>query len=329
MTAPAGSRRAGRGFLLVDLLVSLFLGVLLSAALVSSYLAFKRHYLHTQQLERLQENGRHALRLLTRELAMAGFYGGLVDTSALAPRGVTGDCGGAYWALDAAAPLGLVNEHAGGTAPLGVDGTSYDCVDGAAVVVGTDLLAIKRSFAAASVLRGVVDPTLTLGDTPAWYLRLHAGAAPDWRQHSARQLPGIAQPQDSYWQASARVFFVRDHSTAPGDALPTLCMEALAGQGMRTQCLVEGVEDLQVTLGVDTNGDGRTDRYLAAPAAHDLARASSARVEVLLRAIEPVPGHVETATYRLGGRAHPATGDPYPRRVFAATVRLRNLAGEP
>ncbi|MAT92350.1 MAG: hypothetical protein CME59_07095 [Halioglobus sp.] len=327
--ACAGLQRGRRGFLLVDLLVSLFLGVLLSVALVSSYLAFKRHYLHTQQLERLQENGRHALRLLTRELSMAGFYGGLVDTAALAPRSVTGDCDGGPWALDAAAPLGLVNDHAGGAAPLGVDGTAYDCVDGTDVVAGTDLLAIKRSFAAPSVLRGVVDPALTAGDTPTWYLRLHAGAAADWRQHSASQLAGVAQPQDSYWQASARVFFVRDHSNDPGAALPTLCMEALAGQGMRTQCLVEGVEDLQVTLGVDTNGDGRTDRYLAAPAGQDLARAVSARVEVLLRALEPVPGHVDTGAYRLGGRVRQPARDAYPRRVYAASVRLHNLAGEP
>ena len=68
--------RCQRGLTLVELLVAMALGVILSGGVVAAYLGSKRHYVYEDQVARVQENGRYALQLLRRELAMAGFYGG-------------------------------------------------------------------------------------------------------------------------------------------------------------------------------------------------------------------------------------------------------------
>ena len=66
-----------RGLTLIELLVSLALGVTLSAAMVATYADSRRHQFYALEVARLQENGRHALRLVARDLAMAGFRSGI------------------------------------------------------------------------------------------------------------------------------------------------------------------------------------------------------------------------------------------------------------
>ena len=56
-------------------MVSMLLGVILSAGFVSTYLGAKRNAFYDEQMARMQESGRYAMRLLSRELAMVGFYG--------------------------------------------------------------------------------------------------------------------------------------------------------------------------------------------------------------------------------------------------------------
>ena len=63
----------GHGFSLVELMVSMFLGVILTAGFVSTYLGAKRSAVYNEELARMQESGRYAMRLLSRELAMVGF----------------------------------------------------------------------------------------------------------------------------------------------------------------------------------------------------------------------------------------------------------------
>jgi hypothetical protein len=124
----------------------------------------------------------------------------------------------------------------------------------------------------------------------------------------------------------ARIFYIRPYSDPDNrdDGLPVLCMETLVGDAMGTRCLVEGVENLQLEWGIDTDGDDVANRYLSAPRSGELDRAVSARLYLLLRSIYPIAGHRDEKTYQLGTLPVPATGDSYLRRVFTATVHLRN-----
>jgi type IV pilus assembly protein PilW len=314
------------GLSLVELLVSMLLGVFLSAVMVSAYLGAKRSYFHEEQVARMQENGRYALRLLSRELGMAGFYGGLLSTEGVVPVSVKTDCSTPRWALDSQKPLELVNDYAGGGAPITVDLTSFTCLDSADIRPGTDMLAIKRTAAEASLRRGIPATALTRSTVQRWYLRLRGGQHPVWEQLRPVDLfdPARKNSNQSYWSAVSRIFFIRKYSSEEGDAIPGLCMEALAGIAMTARCLVQGVENMQLEFGIDTDTDGVANQYKALPAVEDLDRAVTAKIFLLLRSLHPIVGYRDDKSYSLGKQVVPPTGDGYLRKVFSTTVRLPN-----
>ena len=318
--------RFARGLTLVELLVALLLGLLLSAGMVSAYLVAKRNYYFEEEMARMQENGRYAIRLLSRELAMAGFYGGIPASVEFVPLPVGADCSEGDWALAGAVPLDLVDDYGGQSPPLTQHQVELSCLDHTAIAPDTDLISVKRTAAQASLLRGVSASTLTSSTVEGWYLRLLYGIAPQWEKLRPLDLrdASYALPSLSYWEAITRIFFIRTYSTESGDNLPGLCMEALAGDEMTARCLVEGVENLQVEFGIDTDDDGTPNQYMAAPTEQEMGNAVTARVYLLLRSIGTLPGYQDDKTYHLGQKVLPAEHDGYLRRVISSTVVLRN-----
>ena len=324
---PLASRSSGLS--LVELMVATALGLLLSAGMVSLYLESRRQFFYDEQLSRLQENGRYAIDLLSRELAMAGFFATVLDREALAPHAVSRDCSDLGWALDPVAAVDMVNDHAPLSAAMKtLQGAILTCVGGLAVVASSDALIIKRVAGQASLRDGSVADSLTHSTTPQWFLRVEDGLAPRWEKRAAADLSALAGSggRASYWEAITHIFYLRDYSDPqnPADQLPTLCMESLVNDLMTTRCLVEGVENLQIELGLDLDGDGTANRYAAAPLAQEVALAVSIRVSLLLRSTQPLAGYRDEKEYRVGPLSIAARHDGFLRRVFATTVQLRN-----
>jgi type IV pilus assembly protein PilW len=132
-----------------------------------------------------------------------------------------------------------------------------------------------------------------------------------------------------------------------GRPIPTLKRLELTASGFTTSSIAEGVEYMKIEYAVDdtpttTNantgliGDGVPDKYTLTPALADFANAVSVRVDLLVRNPDPSPSHTDTKTYNLGvnpallsAAAHTIgpLNDNYRRHVYAAEVRLVNLAG--
>ena len=319
-----------RGLSLVELLVAMALGMLLSAGMVSLFLESRRQYFYDEQLSRLQENGRYAINLLSRELAMAGFFATVLDRKTLATQPVSRDCSDLNWALNPVTAVDMVNDHLPSSVAMDtVQGALLNCVDGRAVVALSDALIIKRVAGRASLREGEIASNLTPSSTLQWYLRVEEGVAPRWQKLAAGDLSALALSGDSasYWEAITHIFYIRDYSDAenPADQLPTLCMEGLVNDLMSTRCLVEGVENLQIELGLDTDGDGIANRYAGAPLAHEVALAVSVRVSLLLRSTQSLAGYRDDKDYRVGPLSIAAPQDAFLRRVFTTTVQLRNV----
>ena len=319
---------AERGLSLVELMISMLLGLFLSAGIVSAYLESKRNYFYEEQLARIQENGRYATRILTRELAMAGFFGGVLAMDAVIPGTVGTDCSNTDWALDGLNPVELINNFSGQSVPVSLNFTPFTCLDGGAIQPFTDVLAIKRTMAEASLHRGVPAAGLTHSTGEIWYLRLVDGSDPHWEKLRPVDLfdPEKSDPSLTYWEVSTKIFFIRKYSDSggAGDGIPTLCMEILAGNSMTSRCLVEGVENMQLEFGIDTDADGVANRYKVAPTGAEMKHAVTAKIHLLLRSINAVTGHRDERTYALGQTILTAKRDAYLRRVFSTTVRLRN-----
>ena len=322
---------AGRssGFSLVELMVATALGLLLSAGMVSLYLESRRQFFYDEQLSRLQENGRYAIDLLSRELAMAGFFSTVLDRKNLVSQAVSRDCSALDWALNPVAAVDMVNDHAPSSAAMDtVQGATLTCVGGQTVVASSDALIIKRVAGQASLRAGRVADNLTPSTTPQWFLRVEDGAAPRWEKRAAADLWSLSGSggSASYWEAITRIFYLRDYSDPqnPADQLPTLCMESLVNDLMTTRCLVEGVENLQIEIGLDTDGDGIANRYAAAPLAQEIELVVAIRVSLLLRSTQPLAGYRDEKEYRVGPLSIAARQDAFLRRVFVATIQLRN-----
>jgi type IV pilus assembly protein PilW len=120
----------------------------------------------------------------------------------------------------------------------------------------------------------------------------------------------------------AKARFVRyfvDNTTDP--AHPTLMVDRLAGAGQPPQPLADDIEDLQVTYGLDTNGDGIVDTWTPNPAT--LSQVRQARLQLLARTRVPDAKWSETRP-ALGNRSGGTTADGYRRRIADVVIDVRN-----
>lgn len=155
--------------------------------------------------------------------------------------------------------------------------------------------------------------------------------------------PGIPvsgyQPGALVIRARVARFFV---STGPEvGGIPTLMMDPDDAGPLQPEPLAEGIEDFQIAVGVDVNGDGTvfedgssTDEWFynnAADLAPPLLTATPPRAFRITMIARSVAENTEAPTStrpavedRLAG-----TADPYRRRVLSVVVEIRNLEGSP
>ena len=67
------------GFTLVEMLISLLLGVIVMEGVLSSYSDSSAAYAELQKNSSRNEDGRYALNRIKNDLALAGFYGDFYD----------------------------------------------------------------------------------------------------------------------------------------------------------------------------------------------------------------------------------------------------------
>ena len=159
-----------------------------------------------------------------------------------------------------------------------------------------------------------------------------AGYRADWQSSLANSLAGVDGASGASDQVTVRYQSAMDclgnnvTGTPPiavnvfsiansgSPAVPNLFCDGDGAGGTAGQPLVEGVEDLQILYGEDTDAisDGIANQYATAGAVN-MARVVSVRVQLRLRS--PDDNLTDTVT---------AFGDRRIRRVFTNTVTLRN-----
>jgi hypothetical protein len=103
----------------------------------------------------------------------------------------------------------------------------------------------------------------------------------------------------------------------------------VSGGLLQNQEIMPGIEDFQVTLGVDRDADGQVDGFVN-PGAAPAARVLAVRFWLLLRMAQPESGHVDNGPwYSIDTNSttplQPA--DHYRRASAERTVWLRNTTG--
>lgn len=133
------------------------------------------------------------------------------------------------------------------------------------------------------------------------------------------------------WEYQPQLIYVRSYAESPGDGVPALCIKRLTTEAAgllldSTECLVEGIENLQVEFGLDQSEppDYSADYFKADPTPDELALAVNARIYILARSLDEVPGYTNDKSYQLGSTTIAAANDGYYRKLMQTTVMLRN-----
>ncbi|MEH6610819.1 MAG: PilW family protein [Halioglobus sp.] len=324
------------GFSLIELLISIALGVVLSSGMITVYLESKRNYAAEQELARIQENGRFAINLLKREFSMAGFYGGyFITEDELNSVGLSDggrDCvESGNWALNLAAPI----EHINNFDNSWVTSSSthlHGCVPKDTwVKSGSDIVTIKRTAGKATMFAGELVGVAKV-ENSKYYLKVkNYGEFKQWffSDSVVADFAADFNELDEYWEFYSKIYYIRNWSVTVGDDVPVLCVRQLVRNNMfpADRCLVEGIEDMQIEFGIDSDGDHVPNRYTSELS--DVSRVVTIRIFLLVRSLGELPGEKTTKTYVLGHDASEGTAmsDGYMRQLYSTTVVAHNAAG--
>lgn len=349
-----GCARPARGFTLVELMVAMLLGLLITAAVASLFVANKRNYRRNQLVVEMQNNARFAIRTLSNDLTMAGYFGGIdnpADPDALkfyvAPGDLARDCDANAdqdgdddpWVIDTNA-LAFANE---GVMPSSAAvAFGYPCLAGK-VVKNSDVLIVRRAsrlvgkrYQGPDQDQGVVNlvnlqpNTFYVGSNRTAGGLFFSGA--DGANDPLRN-----QPLQLYFRYSSNLYFLSKYSNCDnqpdgeGDSLSTLCRVFYKpSAGIVMEPVAVGVERMEIAFGIDTDADGVANRYSGDPAADGLQldNAVTARISLLVRSRKPDRSYHNQKTYDLVGYDNSSgyvPNDHYYRRMLGTTVILRNM----
>jgi type IV pilus assembly protein PilW len=354
--------RVARGFSVVELMVAMSLSLILLAGVLTVLYSSKLTYAENERTARLQEYARAGVDMILKDLRGGGFVGcrsigqqagdtALAFTSNLAnntnimwnfARPVEGydALGGGAWSpaltvgtfvpagfpapndesdviairtVRSAAPQYRVSTvPASVGAPFIVAKPLGDVIAARSTFVISDCQ-FARLFAASSVINGGAASTAT---TVAY--ATGAGGALD-PSNANGTLPGSLDVAGSVITPIETVVYY----IAPSQDLSGPALWRRIGR-RNPEELIEGVENLQIEFGVDTDGDQFANAYIAPGAVLDWREVIAARIGVLIRSPDETGVETDNRTYQVLSETVAAAADRRQRIVFTTTVALRN-----
>jgi type IV pilus assembly protein PilW len=333
------------GLSLIELMVSVTLGLMILSGVLVVFVNTSAARNEVERTSRQIENGRYASELLTEDLRLAGFYGELNPSSAKpdipTPTTLPGD------------PCSLTSADWRNWIPVylqGYDDTGFASANCTLtnLKANTDVLVVRRARACVA---GVSGCDAAVNGKPYLQVSLCATqAATNYKlglegtetydmQKKTCVNTALANKREYF----ARIYFIATDNGA-GDNIPTLKRLELTGSGWSTVPLVEGIEELQLHYGLDTNGDGMPEEYVANPNNHPTGTCTgtcpvnnwmnvvTVQFHLLARNLDTSPGFTDTKKYVLGKNAAGADiertpGGAYRRHVYSGLVRVANPAG--
>ena len=348
---PLPSRMAGVS--LIELMIAIALGLIVLAGLATLFANQSAARSEMERSSRQIENGRYAMELLGDDLRTAGFYGELnVKGPAYAPPGaLTDPC--SFNPVDwvSSIPFHVVGYDNGG------GGAQPTCV-GADLKANTDIVVIRR---VSTCEAGIAGCTGVINGKP--YIQVsrcstEVGLLPAQNNLYEFGLSGTQgftrRQRDCATAATLRQYYTRiyyistDNGANPPSNVPTLKRLDYndTTNAWVVSPMVEGIEELQLEYGIDTDGDGDPDGYTADPntfnppgcvgctPTNNWANVMTVRIHLIARNIEASVNYTDSKTYTLGRNAagapitvaYAGTDATYRRHAYNSLVRIVNPA---
>ena len=377
------NRNSSRGFSLVEMMVAIVIGLILLAGVSSVMVSTKRTYNTQDSLGRLQENARIAMVILERAFRNAGYIGCNID-----PNNVTtvidqtadpvsfnlsnlleGSESGSNW-YPSGSTLASTVKDASGNPVTPRAGTDLVYIRGAESD-GTLQLQGKMNNQSASLKvnqpSGITDgQILILSDCSSTDIFQATGVNASGGFDNILHNTGSTVPGNVMLQGGAKlskaygedaklmsfqstIFYIGTGKSGE----PALFRRRIATDGsFTTEELVEGIENLQVLYGEDTNSDRVADVYRKADAVVNWGNVVTVRFGIIARALanlnadrrsanrvedtKPLDIDGDGVADFTGTENTSTTSDTgvvlkdrlYDRRMFRTTVLLRNFVNK-
>lgn len=343
-------RRGQRGLTLVEFLVSITIGLLMVAALATLIADQSGNRAEVDRAGRLIENGRYGIRAMTDDLQLAGYWGELSGVPTTASLAALPDpCALDLATLESASQLHIQGYNAPAAASVPA------CISNQRL--GTDILVVRHADPDTSALEtaGVTD----MAKLTAGQLHIQTGLnAASSAFFSIVKFAGTSADNIANFtlvkkdkatiatvrKVVTRIYYVANCSVEVGGSctgadggnpVPTLKMLELSAAGGAAAwapavTIAEGVENMQVDYGLDTNGDGSPEGDDVDGSLLTFANwgdVMSVKIHLVARSLEKTPNFSDGKKYMLGtaGEISPPAGDEgYKRHVFVQSVRLVN-----
>lgn len=334
-----------RGYSIVELMISISVGLILLAGLVTLFAGNSRQRGEIERVNEQTENGRYALQMMGDDLRDAGYLATFNPGTVAAPN--------PQLIVPAAPPNVCATDLATLTTALSmpVQGlyqpvSAPNCL--ADWRAGTDILVVRRASTCAVGAAGC-DPQVA-GDV---YLQA-SGCTADFSLGSYYALDSntanlTLRQKDCataalLYQFRTHIYFVANDDKA-GDNIPTLKRAELGAGAFTITPLVEGIENLQLEYGLDTSTPttGTPAVYTADPGSYNGCAPAACvgywrntvtvKIYVLARNLTTTQGYTDTKTYTLGlnnaGAANVVVpfNDGFKRHVYSTVAVLYNTAG--
>ena len=278
--------RGQRGFTLVELMISLVIGLFIVLALLTLLINVNRNNSEMTKSNRVIENGRFALQLLQEDISHTAFWGGhipkfddLTTTGAPpdVPTAVPDPCLPyvvANWTPAYKANLiGIPIQAYAIDAPVGSPAVPVCAVNPTNFVsspkVNTDVLVVNRADTCAAGVAGC--SALNTGTLYFQASRCSTDPAPfslEPYDATTYNLAALALHNRNCAAASfvevrkfvSNLYYIRDYAVTAGDGIPTLMrseFDVTNGLPARqpAQPMIEGIEAFRIEFGIDNKSD--------------------------------------------------------------------------
>ncbi|WP_440053610.1 PilW family protein [Pseudoalteromonas sp. T1lg65] len=325
-----------RGFTLLELMISMFIGLLLLGGIIATYISMQSTTRDTMHIGELQETGRLALSIFRRDIEQVGFWGtfydeGFTEDNQSAEPNPNADCTGGLnnGSFPNSQPTNFRPIHA----ELTTNGAAMNCINNART--NSEVLQVK-------FLEGnpaVSDPaTLQVSglDRNRYYFIAQQEQADFRAAQNVGQLPSV---NATVWPYSHHVYYLSEERNVQVDdrnvTIPVLRRRRLTvNGGMTDELVIEGVEQMHFLFGLDTDLDGRVDMYATTQTMSeaDWERTRGilfVQIFLLVRTLSPDADlNLQNQTYVLGHGPNKRTfsfNDTFRRTVFTTTVSMHNM----
>jgi type IV pilus assembly protein PilW len=303
-----------KGFSLIEMMISITIGLMIIAALVGVVASNARSSKANDSTSELQSNGRYALDHLRFELYHAGFRGYTwAQPNTPTITGINNEC------LDGGAPNSFVtNLRQGIWGANDNDPYSANCLPAANYLRG-DVLVIRR-------LAGTATPSASL-DSNSLYFRSSYASGQMFQGINEPATINIAPVADFAVQEDVYYIGVDDNDST----VPALRRVTLQGNTMVDEMVVSGIEHMEVQYGIPAT-DLTTQYYdansITGSSTSDIPtpweNVNSVQIWLLARNAKADAGYSNTNTYTMGDVDYGPVNDSFRRQLFTTVVQLRN-----